>query len=1005
MTQRCIVIILKIVIAALLVGCRQNDSRVGGLTPEQALRSFQIAEGFRIDLVASEPLISDPVAMEIDENGNLYVVEMHGYPLDTKGSGIIKLLTDTDHDGRPDHSTVFADSLVLPTGIMRWKRGMLVTDPPNVIYFEDTNGDQRADIRKIVLTGFALSNPQHNANNPYFNLDNWIYIAHQGKVTPKVFVREFGDEGSTVRFPGDPNVSSLPQNANGRSIRFKPDSHELEMLSSWSQFGQTFDPWGHLFETSNAEHLFTEVLAARYFRNPNVPIENAIQHIPDHGDAAEVFPITKKPQHQLLTDVGVITSSCGVTWYGGNLFPESFNRVSFIAEPVHNLVHADRITDEGVSFKASRVYEKKEFLASTDAWFRPVNFYVGPDGALYVIDYYRQIIEHPEWMSEEAVQSGALYNGSDLGRIYRIAPLLAANLSWSNNLNLGHVSTRELVSLLGHKNIWWRRNAQRLLLDRQSDSIVALVNNFLHHATTPAGLVHGLWLLEGLKKSDPVLLTEAMRHPVAGVRENAVRIAELHLHEFPSLKPALLTLQRDPHPRVRFQTLCTLGFLSGSDVQAARENILEQNLDDYWVQMAALNSSPGIEQELLDWAVRKFQSTETSGARSFLKNCASVIALSRNTPAIRRTILMAMENKKDSWWQTALLDGLSQGLKELGSPLPDLGDQQERLASMIHSTDVPKRRAAILLLEHIGLGSASRHHFHEAAVHGVLDTTQNLAYREDALRLLKLTHEPSDVLVLKTLLTPQQPESLQLLALDAYRALSPDQASRYLVNDWKTLTPVIRNRAVDIFLTDSVTVTILLDALEQNKIQATALHWPRMVELMYDDHPSIRRRARKILASGDSRVDEVVASYRSALSRDGDPVKGLLVFKNNCSICHRIGGNGGTAFGPDLGTIRNREKEFILMDILNPNRSIADGYELWKVVRIDGDEMHGIIASETATAITVRFASGEDHIVQRSDIAELVAEETSAMPVGLDKSISVDQMTDLLEFLKSGGSR
>ena len=222
--------------------------------------------------------------------------------------------------------------------------------------------------------------------------------------SPLKFIHaEFGDTGAIIRFPGNPSAPTLPRNANNRNIRFQPDAYKLEMLAGETQYGHTFDPWGHHFLTSNANHIFHEAIQARYLnQNPNLLIADATQDIPDHGNAAEVFPVTQNPEHQLLTDIGVITSSCGITWYQGGLFPDSFNQVTFIAEPVHNLVHADKISPIGSSYTASRLYPKQEFLASTDPWFRPVQFYIGPDGALYVIDYYRQIIEHPEWMSEES---------------------------------------------------------------------------------------------------------------------------------------------------------------------------------------------------------------------------------------------------------------------------------------------------------------------------------------------------------------------------------------------------------------------------------------------------------------------------------------------------------------------------------------------------------------------------------------------------------------------------
>src|SRR6185436_19535693 len=458
---------------------KNKTPSTGGLSSGQALSTFKLPEGFKIELVAAEPMISDPVAMDVDENGNMYVVELHGYPLDTAGLGKIKLLTDSDGDGLPDKATLFADHLRMPTGIMRWKKGVIVVDVPEIIYLEDSDNNGKADIKKTIITGIALTNPQHIANTPIFGLDNWIYIAHMGTVTPRVSM-EFSDSGNIVRYVDAPSAKTLPRNADGRNIRLKPDSHEIEMLSGHSQYGHTFDNWGHHICTDNSDHLYHEVIAARYLQhNPNLLVEDASDYIPDHGNNCEVYPITINPENQLLTGRGIITSSCGVTWYQGGLFPDSFNNVTFIAEPVSNIVHADRINEKGATFTASRVYQKKEFLASTDGWFRPVQFYIGPDGALYVIDYYRQIVEHPEWMSDEVNKSGALYNGSDKGRIYRITPTATPKINWCNKINFGKASTEELVKTLSNNNIWWRRNAQRLLIDRKDSGTTSLLKYLL----------------------------------------------------------------------------------------------------------------------------------------------------------------------------------------------------------------------------------------------------------------------------------------------------------------------------------------------------------------------------------------------------------------------------------------------------------------------------------------------------------------------------------------------
>src|SRR5262245_38883751 len=359
--------------------------------------------------------------MEFDENGRVYVVEDPGYPLNVEGKvGRIIVLEDTDGDGRLDRRTVFADRLTMPTGIMRWKKGVLVTDAPDVLYLEDSDGDGKADVRRVVLTGFAFSNPQHTVNNPVYGLDNWIYLAPEGPATAVIFTKEFGDRGSDLRFPDLPSGPTLKPAR--RTVRFRPDTHELEYLSSSTQFGHSFDEWGHHFTVSNEDHIREEVIAARYLsRNPALPVGAAMERISDHRPAADVYPIAQNGRVEMLSGVGSFTSACSITVYQGGAWP-SLGLFSLVAEPAQNLVHRDMLTPRGATYLAKRAHEGVEFLASTDPWFRPVNLYVAPDGAIYLIDYYRYTIEHPEWMATKTHNSPDLYKGDDRGRIYRIAP-------------------------------------------------------------------------------------------------------------------------------------------------------------------------------------------------------------------------------------------------------------------------------------------------------------------------------------------------------------------------------------------------------------------------------------------------------------------------------------------------------------------------------------------------------------------------------------------------------
>jgi len=976
-----------------------------GLTAQESLATFQLPEGFKIELLASEPMISDPVAMDVDENGNIYVVEMHGYPLDTAGSGVIKLLTDTNGDGTPDKAVVFADGLKLPTGIMKWKKGILVVNVPDILYFEDTDNDGKADVKKVLITGLALTNPQHIANTPMFGLDNWIYVAHQGMVTPKVAM-EFNDPGSNVRFVDNPSAKQLPRDANGRNIRFKPATQELEMLSGESQYGQTFDAWGHHFGTSNADHLFHEVIAARYLeRNPGLLVTESMDHIPDHGEAAEIYPITSNPQHQLLTDVGVITSSCGVTWYQGGLFPDSFNKVTFIAEPVHNLVHADRISDKGTTFNASRVYQKKEFMATTDAWSRPVQFYIGPDGALYVIDYYREIIEHPEWMSDSINNSGALYNGSDKGRIYRVTPVGVAKMNWCSNITLGSATVGELVRALNSNNIWWRRNAQRLLLDKNDPGAIPLLNQFLDSSTSPTAIVHALWTLEGLHAINEPALSKAFKNTEAGVRENAIRIAELNLKQMPPLEHGLLSLQSDSSPKVRFQLLCTLGNLNSEAAETARQKLLMADIEDKWVQVAALTSAAGKEFSLLEKSIPFLSANVTNGKKLFVQNCATAIGLSRTITDIKKLFRLALtrQSQVSSWWQAACLEGLSRSVKIKGTPVGDFTNEKQLLLSKFNSSTPSLVRAASLdLLRQMGIQK-------NVAWNGVMLSARTVAgnkeadltYRNDALRLIALDKNKNDTGLLKKIIVPFEAETLQQSALYAYNVIAEKDAIACILKNWKNLTPGVRDAAIKIFLSSPANMNSLLDAVEQKQIQAAAISWPQMVHLMNNDDMSIRDRARKLLnqTTGDPGV--VFKKYEPALSLKGDAKNGVVIFQRVCSNCHQVAGEYGKKFGPDLASIRNRDAQFIMADILNPNRSIADQYETWTILKTNGESLSGIIGSETPASITLHDISAQEIIVPRSEIKSIQAAETSAMPAGMDATLSIKEMADILAFLKN----
>jgi putative membrane-bound dehydrogenase-like protein len=975
----------------------------GGIAAKDALATLQVADGFKIEMIASEPLITSPVDMEIDEYGRMYVVEMHGYPLDKSGSGNIVILSDTNGDGIMDKRTVFKEGLVLPTGILRWKKGLLVTDSPNIYYLEDSDGDGKADIMDTVLTGFALTNPQHNLNNPVYGLDNWVYAAHEGVVKSRDYVKEFGDEGTDIYYPSKPGGVRLPQNASGRSVRFRPDRLALEELASRCQFGHTFDKWGHWFGCNNSNQGYQEIIAERYLaRNPQLPPTDPVQHMSDHLDAPEVFPTTINPDRQIFTDVGTMTSGSGLTAYLGDDFPAPYSNATFIAEPVSNLVHVDVLRDSGVSYAAGRIFPNKEFFSSSDAWSRPVNMYVGPDGALYILDYYRRVIESPEWMSEEAINAGNLYDGIDKGRIFRITPVNGKKADWMKGLQLGDASSDDLVTELSNNNGWWRINAQRLLVDRADKNAVPALEK-MASGSNVMGRLHALWTLEGMNALQSPLIKNALKDSVAGIRENAVKLAELHLKDDPALGSDLIALQNDKAIKVRFQLLLTLGAINSAQAAEVRNRLLFGDMENKWFQVAALSASPLDANALLNLMLVKYKA-DVPAYGSMVERLAGMIAATSDEPAVHQRIQNAIVPRSagERQSQTAMLKGLAQGLRNRKNKLSaSQADQQLLLTTFFDSPSDGLRKSVLQFLQASKIpDNALRLPAVAKAAAIAQDTSISDVKRADAIDFLAFGNPPEYQSMLQELLTPQEQPVVKLAALRVLNHIPSTAVSEYLVEHWPGFTKETRDAAIRVFMSDTARMRVLITAMEQNKIAANSVSFWTGIALMQVADDKLRERARAVFSKNAEEAKKIAKAYQAALERRGDKEKGKTVYMQNCAVCHQVKGQYGVAFGPDLGTIHNWKKEDILANILDPNLSIMAGYDLWEIVLNNGESLQGIIAGETASAITIKNMGNFEKTISRQDIKSLKSLSISAMPVGLEKNISKEQMADLIAFLR-----
>jgi putative membrane-bound dehydrogenase-like protein len=975
-------------------------------SPEASLQTMRIEKGFRIDLFASEPEIADPVAMEFDENGRIFVVEMPGYPLDTGPTGRVKLLEDTDGDGRLDRTTIFADSLVLPTGVMRWKKGILVTAAPDVWYLEDANGDGRADVRRKILTGFAFTNPQHTVNSPVYGLDNWIYLAHEGSTRAIIFKDKFGDQGSEIRFPDRSDGPTVK--VERRGVRFRPDTFQLEALAGHSQFGHTFDEWGHYFTVSNENHVRHEVIAARYLqRNPVLLLGSAMRNVSDHGAAAKVFPITDRPRVEMLTGVGQFTAACSLTFYLGGAFPPELGQVSFVAEPAHNLVHRDVWSEAGASYLAKRAQEGVEFLASTDSWFRPVNFTIGPDGAIYLVDYYRGRIEHPEWTADSSQQhnhdhSEAAYQGSSKGRIYRIVPDSLPPLPLPGKIRLGEASDQELVKQLENPNAWHRRTAQRLLVDRQNPSSAELLVRLFHESPSSVGRLHALWTLEGLGKLDTALIAKALADSEPGARENAIRLAEPRLANSPALAEKLLAMSEDQSPKVQFQLLCTLGFLDSPKSRALQNRLLLKNIEDEWMQVAVLSASPARARELFEMAVSPkagLTGEQTDGRAAFLRQVCAVVG-ARDEVEIKAVLKTVARHRQAEaeWWRAASLEGLAQGAAGNRSDAAFKGSQ-DLLLDLFQSSAAGVRRSSLPLLKITGLPkSLATAKALQQALATAADRSSPAEERADAVTLLALAGPESQISVFEKLIDPREPDLVQMAAVRALGQIKGNEVGAFLLKQWKTMTPPIRSAAGDAMLGEKGRVSLMLEAIKNEDLPAWTLSFRQKRGLLMHEDPELRRIARALLEERADERAQVLKRYEAALNLNGDAARGEQVFKNACSKCH-VKNGVGVEVGPDLGTVRNRAASLLLVDILMPSKSIAQQYETYVVERKSGGVIDGILRSETPQTIVLYREEGEKIVISRKDIQYMYVTSLSGMPPDLEKQVDLQQMADLLKFL------
>jgi putative membrane-bound dehydrogenase-like protein len=982
---------LLVLVAAAVSGQKPGVPSAGPLSPKEEMATFRVLKGFRIELVACEPDVVDPVALAFDEDGRLYVAEMRGYPnagvaTGNIHSGKIKRLEDRDGDGFYETCTTFAEGLRFPTSVMPWRGGLLAAVAPDLLYFEDTDGDGKADRQRVLYSGFALENIQQLPSGLQWGLDNWVYAC-------------VGGSGGTVRSAEKPD--GAPVTLRGRGIRLHPDKPgSLEPTAGGGQFGLSADDWQRWFTATNSQHLRHIVLDDHYLRrNPALPVSAVTLDIPDHGAACQVHRISpfeawrverttrraggpdarRFPATELVPG-GYVTSACSPLVYTADLFPEAYRGNTFVCDPANNLIHRDRLVPHGATFVAQRADEDCEFLASTDNWFRPVNLTLGPDGALYITDFYREVIETPLSLPDD-IKKKLNLESRGRGRIWRVRPEGDRHV---RKPSLRKAPTEELVRHLADGNSWWRLTAQRLLVEQQDRAAVKPLEKLAREATLPPARAHALWTLRGLRALEDGLIEQALKDPEAGVREQALRLADDRLAASEKLRKAVAALADDPSPRVRFQLAYTLGEADCPEFTAALAQVARRDVADRWTQVAVLSSAYRSAPALLANLGHDptFLSDLTGGRRQLVTRLAALVGARAGDAELAQALApLGEETDGGDGWKVALLEGLGQGLQNSKRPLSQLWERPP-----------PGLKAAVEQALPLFARAAA------AAVQGNKVSAQRLA----AVRLLAFAPFATAAPALQELLDPRNPGDLQLAAVRSLAQHQNAKVAEMLLASWSRYSPAVRREVLEALFARADRLDTLLTAVEQKKILIGQLDPFRVEQLRKHPNAGVRQRAQKLLAGqGTPDRQKVVEDYRAVLQLRPSAARGKAVFKKNCATCHRLE-NEGIEVGADLqAALRNKTPEALLIDILDPSREVDPRYVNYVVSTKGGRVFTGLLAAETAASITLRRAEKAEDTILRSDIDEIQATAKSLMPENLETQLSKQDVADVIAYLLS----
>lgn len=962
----------------------------------ETLAHFALHPDCRIELVAAEPDVIDPVAIAFAPDGRLWVVEYSDYPNGPAEHGPplsrIRTLTDADGDGRYTDPVTFADKLLFANGLMLWQDGVIVTTNGGVVFLRDTDGDGRADEQTEWFRGFATENPQLRANHPTLGLDGHIYVASGLRGGEVIAVRE------------DWAREAKPVSLSGRDFRFNPVTGKYESVSGPGQFGLCFDPFGNRFVCSNRNPCNHIVLEDRYLaRNPFLAVSKVHEDVSPSAENSRLYPISRTWTTSNL-HANQFTAACGLKIYGGDALPD-FRGNSFTCEPTGNLVHRDVLEARGATFTSTYGREGVEFLASRDEWFRPVNLAHGPDGALYVVDMYRAVIEHPQFMPDELKTRPDLTLGNDRGRIYRIVQNTPVERAHDASFR---TDAKSLVAHLASPNAWHRETAFRLLLENQELLDVPALVTLCDPASSssPETVAVSLALLTAsgsltpavaqqiLTSGDPRVVALQFRLLDQRADDEAARTA---LPDEVRTGFLLARLQSsDVPPQLAFQAALSIGgFKPTEAIIAALGRVAAAYHDDVWFRAAVASSSSGHEADLFLSALDPI--------REGMLHQRDAVATGRLPLELTRQYVTMVGARGETDGATRILQQVVQPLAtEEALPLGQW--QRLQFACMRALHDGLRRGKSSLAQVVAALSPADRAAVDDlfaAARRLAVDESQAAVERREALAVVSIDPAEEAAALLRQLVSSESDQAVLIDAIAGLGGTSQAAVADILLEGFRGRTPSVRLAILQALLQRGDRITRLLDAIEAGDLSPRDIDAVTASRLTKSGDATIRERSTRLLAAAvDADRVKLIAAYQPCLTQPGDPRRGIAIFKKICATCHKVG-DVGTNVGPDISDSRTKTPEFLLTNILDPNRAVDGNYFGYTILDVEGRVHTGIITAETASSVTLRLPEGKEVTLLRQEIEAMTNTGLSLMPVGVEKDITVEQMADLISFVKN----